>query len=84
MKEMPLFEDLGLRVELVQTLEDLEITSPTGLQEAVIPALRRGGNLVARASSGSGKTLAYLLAILDRLDQADADDDEPVVPAAVT
>lgn len=74
---MPSFEEFGLRVELVQALEDLEISSPTGIQEAVIPALRRGGNLVARASSGSGKTLAYVLGILDRLNQADADDDEP-------
>lgn len=64
---MPTFEDIGLRPELLRTLEDEEIERPTALQEAVIPSLRRGGNLVARASTGSGKTLAYGLGALDRL-----------------
>jgi ATP-dependent RNA helicase DeaD len=62
------FEGLGLREELLRTLEDEDVTTPTALQQAVIPALRRGGNVVARASSGSGKTLAYLLGILDRIE----------------
>ena len=74
--KMPSFEDLGLREELIRTLEEEEITEPTGLQASVIPALRRGGNLVARASSGSGKTLAYALGILDRLKPVGEEDAE--------
>jgi ATP-dependent RNA helicase DeaD len=69
--DMPSFEDLGLRPELLRALEDQELEQPTALQEAVIPALRRGGNLVARASAGSGKTLAYTLGTLDRLTARD-------------
>jgi ATP-dependent RNA helicase DeaD len=61
------FKDLGLREELLSALEDEDLERPTALQEAVIPALRRGTNVVARASSGSGKTLAYALGVLDRL-----------------
>lgn len=64
---MPSFEDIGLRPELLRTLEEEEIDRPTALQQAAIPSLRRGGNLVARASTGSGKTLAYGLGVLDRL-----------------
>lgn len=64
---MPSFEEIGLREDLLQILEDDEIAAPTALQQAVVPTLRRGGNLVARASSGSGKTLAYTLGVLDRL-----------------
>lgn len=64
---MPSFEDLGLRDELVRALEDEDVERPTALQAAVIPALRRGTNVVARASTGSGKTLAYVLGVLDRL-----------------
>lgn len=64
---MSSFDDLGLRPELLRALEDQELEQPTAMQEAVIPALRRGGNLVARASTGSGKTLAYALGALDRL-----------------
>ncbi len=66
-ESMPSFEDLGLREELLRTLEEEDISDPTALQAAVIPALRRGGNFVARASSGSGKTLAYALGVLDRI-----------------
>ncbi len=64
---MASFEDFGLREPLLAALEDEDIEIPTALQEAVIPVLRREGNLVARAGSGSGKTLAYALGVLDRL-----------------
>src|SRR5690606_20908212 len=47
-ESMPSFEDLGLREELLRTLEEEDISDPTALQAAVIPALRRGGNFVAR------------------------------------
>lgn len=75
---MPSFEDLGLREELVRALEDEDITEPTALQAAVIPALRRGTNVVARASTGAGKTLAFVLGVLDRLQPQEEDDDGPV------
>lgn len=75
---MASFNDLGLGEPLLAALEDAGIEHPTGLQQAVIPVLRREGNLVARASSGSGKTLAYGLGVLDRLPAREpaADDDE--------
>jgi ATP-dependent RNA helicase DeaD len=63
---MASFEDLGIREPLLRVLEEEELEIPTALQEAVVPVLRRGGNLVARASSGAGKTLAYGLGVLDR------------------
>lgn len=65
------FRDLGLREELLRVLEDEGLARPTALQTAVIPVLRRAGNLIARASSGSGKTLAYALGVLDRLRAAE-------------
>jgi ATP-dependent RNA helicase DeaD len=73
---MSSFDDLGLRPELLRALGDEELERPTALQEAVVPALRRGGNLVARASSGSGKTLAYALGVLDRLTPREPVDEE--------
>ncbi|HEX6913567.1 MAG TPA: DEAD/DEAH box helicase, partial [Longimicrobium sp.] len=65
---MASFQDLGLREPLLAALEDAGIERPTALQAAAIPVLRREGNLVARAGSGSGKTLAYGLGVLDRLE----------------
>lgn len=73
---MASFQDLGLREPLVAALEDAGIERPTALQQAAIPVLRREGNLVARAGSGSGKTLAYGLGILDRLEPRAASEDE--------
>lgn len=70
--KMSSFAGLGIRAPLVQLAEEDEIEVPTALQAGVIPVLRRGGNLVARASSGSGKTLAYSLGLLDRLAGAEA------------
>jgi ATP-dependent RNA helicase DeaD len=75
---MPSFEDLGLREELLRALEDEDIAEPTALQAAVVPALRRGTNVVARASTGAGKTLAFVLGVLDRLQPQEVDDDGAV------
>ncbi|HST61809.1 MAG TPA: DEAD/DEAH box helicase, partial [Longimicrobium sp.] len=71
---MASFQDLGLREPLLAALEDAGIERPTALQAAAIPVLRREGNLVARAGSGSGKTLAYGLGVLDRLEAREAPD----------
>lgn len=77
---MASFEDLGIRESLLHAVEDQDIQRPTALQEAVIPVLRRGGNLVARSSAGAGKTLAYALGVLDRLEARDPETDD--VPGA--
>ncbi|HEX5727247.1 MAG TPA: DEAD/DEAH box helicase, partial [Longimicrobiaceae bacterium] len=72
------FNELGLREPLLAALEEAGIERPTALQAAAIPVLRREGNFVARASSGSGKTLAYALGVLDRLEPREpAEADEP-------
>jgi ATP-dependent RNA helicase DeaD len=61
------FADLGLSEELVAAAAALGWDAPLPIQRAAIPVLRRGGNALLRASSGSGVTGAYGLALLDRL-----------------
>src|SRR4029079_9996371 len=56
------------REPLLAALEEEGIEHPTALQAAAVPVLRREGNLVERASSRSGKTLAYTLGVLDRIE----------------
>lgn len=65
---MDSFEDAGLEPELVDTLSMLGIEQPTEFQEGVLPVIRRGNNVVARAGSGAGILVAYGAALLDRLD----------------
>jgi ATP-dependent RNA helicase DeaD len=79
---MASFEELGLRESLLGALEEENLEHPTAIQREIVPVVRRGGNLVARAGSGSGKTLGYALGVLDRLEPRDdtaelEDDAEP-------
>jgi len=79
---MASFNDLGLREPLLMALEEEGIEHPTALQAAAVPVLRREGNLVARASSGSGKMLAYALGVLDRIEPRVAADEGEDAAAA--
>src|SRR5687767_11645627 len=60
------FSELGLREELSTNARDAGFDAPSALQRSVVPVLRRGGNAIIHAGSGSGITTAYALALLDR------------------
>ena len=62
------FAALGLREELLQTLRDVGYETPTPIQAATIPPLLAGRDVVGLAQTGTGKTAAFALPILDRLD----------------
>lgn len=64
---MSTFEELGLGPEMIEALAEAGLEVPTPLQEGVIPVLRRGNNLVARAGPGAGVLVAVAAPILDRL-----------------
>jgi ATP-dependent RNA helicase DeaD len=63
----PGFAALGLDERLLQTLADLGYEEPTPIQLAAIPPLLRGTDLLAEAPTGTGKTAAFALPILQRL-----------------
>lgn len=65
---MDSFEDLGLPEELVEALASEGIERPTPLQEAAIPVLRRGNNLLLAAGPGSGTLVAWGAPLLERID----------------
>lgn len=66
---MKTFEELGIRKDLIRGLADLKITTPTEIQEQVIPLLLTGStDLVGQAQTGTGKTAAYGLPLLQRID----------------
>ncbi|HEX9017945.1 MAG TPA: DEAD/DEAH box helicase, partial [Anaerolineaceae bacterium] len=62
-----LFEDLGLQPELVQAVEKLGFDQPTPIQQAAIPALLNGRNVVGQAQTGTGKTAAFALPMLQSI-----------------
>jgi ATP-dependent RNA helicase DeaD len=63
----PAFADLGLRSELVDTLAALGYEEPTPIQAASIPPMVAGRDLLGQAATGTGKTAAFALPILERL-----------------
>lgn len=61
------FDSLGLKPGLVSAAVRLGFERPTAIQSAAIPAALAGRHVLACAMTGSGKTAAFLLPIVDRL-----------------
>lgn len=62
------FADLGLRTELLKALSGLGYEEPTPIQREAIPHLVAGKDLLGQAATGTGKTAAFALPILQLLD----------------
>jgi ATP-dependent RNA helicase DeaD len=61
------FGQLGLRAELLASLAALGYEEPTPIQREAIPPLLRGHDLVGQAATGTGKTAAFALPLLERV-----------------
>ena len=68
MSEEKNFESLALRSELLEGLAALEYRKMTVIQEASLPPILEGRDVVGRAKTGSGKTAAFALGALNSLD----------------
>src|ERR1700709_1980309 len=61
------FDSLGLSESLVRAVNELGYTVPTPIQLQAIPAVLNGGDLLAGAQTGTGKTAGFTLPLLQRL-----------------
>ena len=61
------FEALGLHESVLAAIRDAGYTTPTPIQRDAIPLARRGRDLIGLAQTGTGKTAAFTLPIIDRL-----------------
>src|SRR5688500_13504445 len=68
MQDEPTFERLGLRPELLGALSTLGYEEPTPIQQEAIPPLVEGRDLLGQAATGTGKTAAFALPVLQRLE----------------
>ncbi|HXN10243.1 MAG TPA: DEAD/DEAH box helicase [Steroidobacteraceae bacterium] len=64
------FDTLGLHEGVVRALRDVGYETPTPIQAATIPVLLGGSDLLGQAQTGTGKTAAFALPLLSRLDLA--------------
>jgi ATP-dependent RNA helicase DeaD len=62
------FRDLGLGAPLVRALAEVGYESPSPIQAVTIPVLLKGSDLLGQAQTGTGKTAAFALPALERLD----------------
>src|SRR5512135_152015 len=62
------FAQLGLSAPIIKILDELGYEAPTPIQEKTIPLMLAGQSLIGQAQTGSGKTAAFALPILDRLE----------------
>ena len=61
------FAQLGLSHSLIQSLNELGYEAPTPIQEQTIPLLLAGHDLIGQAQTGTGKTAAFSLPVIDKL-----------------
>jgi ATP-dependent RNA helicase DeaD len=69
---MNTFKALGLSKALLDALKAQRIAEPTPIQSLTIPVILDGTDVIAEAQTGTGKTLAFLLPIFDKMDQSNA------------
>lgn len=60
------FQSLGLAPALLSAVDALDFHTPTPIQQAAIPAILAGGDVLGMAQTGSGKTAAFALPLLQR------------------
>ncbi|MHA6249179.1 DEAD/DEAH box helicase [Pontibacter sp. CAU 1760] len=65
---MASFRDLNLSPALLQSLQELNFTTPTPIQSSAIPLLLQGQDVAGQAETGSGKTAAFGLPLLHSID----------------
>ncbi|HWV13899.1 MAG TPA: ATP-dependent RNA helicase RhlE [Cellvibrio sp.] len=63
------FESLGLRADILRAIADEGYSNPTPIQQQAIPAVLKGGDILAGAQTGTGKTAGFTLPLLEKLSQ---------------
>ena len=62
------FTELGVKPEILKAVEDMGFEEPTPIQKAAIPTALTGKDLIGQAQTGTGKTAAFGIPILERID----------------
>ena len=63
------FPEFDLRPQLLQAVSDLGYITPTPIQSEIIPLMLDGHDVIGQAQTGTGKTAAFVLPILQKLER---------------
>ncbi|RXZ44385.1 DEAD/DEAH box helicase [Crenobacter cavernae] len=80
---LPVFADLKLAEPILRALADAGYTTPTPIQAQAIPQVLAGGDLLAAAQTGTGKTAGFTLPLLQRLLETPPENARPGRPRAL-
>ena len=64
---MSKFENMNINKEIKRALNDMNFINPTEIQDMAIPHIMSGGDVIIRSKTGSGKTGAYLIPVLNSI-----------------
>ncbi|XP_065896909.1 ATP-dependent RNA helicase DDX1-like [Dysidea avara] len=81
---MTAFAELGVMPEIVQAIEDIDWLLPTDIQAEAMPLILGGGDVLMAAETGSGKTGAFCLPIIQIVHETLRDRQEGRTPRALT
>src|SRR6187397_1387559 len=70
---MTTFADLGLSEPILQALQDVGYETPSPIQEQAIPPLMEGRDVIGQAQTGTGKTAAFGLPLMESVDPSEDD-----------
>lgn len=65
------FEELKISSSLIEILKKQGIKEPTSIQEETIPFILKGKDVIGEAATGTGKTLAFLLPLFEKIEKKD-------------
>ena len=65
---LPSFSDLNIPAPILKALKDVGYETPSPIQAATIPLLMEGRDVLGQAQTGTGKTAAFALPVLARID----------------
>ncbi|KAI7872806.1 P-loop containing nucleoside triphosphate hydrolase protein [Spinellus fusiger] len=77
------FTSFDFDPRLARAIAQLNFTHPTLVQQKAIPLALAGKDILARARTGSGKTAAYVMPIVQKILQANSEDTEPSIKALI-
>ena len=73
------FASLGLSAELMRAIEDAGYTQMTDIQAEAIPHILAGEDIIGQSSTGTGKTAAFGIPAIERLDMSETEDPQVLV-----
>lgn len=80
-KKSKTFAEFKLHPQLQKAIDDLGFTSCTSIQEKCIPLVQQGQDVAGLAQTGTGKTAAYLIPLMDRILKSRSENEEDKIQA---